>query len=104
MEDIKVSIITASYNYQDYVKETIESVMAQTYPHWEMVIVDDGSKDNSVEVIKSYCSKDERIKLYQHEVAHNQAFDAFRQKKLLLSPYSGASWPFPLDYQAVVVV
>ena len=43
------------------------------------------------------------VKLYQHEVAHNQAFDAFRQKKLLLSPYSGASWPLPLDYQAVVV-
>ena len=68
----KVSIITASYNYEDYIKETIESVMAQTYQDWEMIIVDDGSKDNSVEVIKSYCEKDSRIKLFQHENGMNK--------------------------------
>lgn len=63
----KVSIVTASYNYEDYIKETIESVINQTFQDWEMIIVDDGSKDNSVEVIKSYCEKDNRIKLFQHE-------------------------------------
>lgn len=68
----KFSIITASYNYQDYIKETIESVINQTYANWEMIIVDDGSKDNSVEVIKSYCQKDERIKLFQHENGVNK--------------------------------
>ena len=68
----KISIITASYNYQDYIRETIESVMAQTYQNWEMIIVDDGSKDNSVEVIKSYCEKDSRIKLFQHENGVNK--------------------------------
>lgn len=73
MEDnIKISIITASYNYQDYIKETIESVMAQTYPNWEMIVVDDGSKDNSVEVIKQYCQRDSRIKLFQHEGGVNK--------------------------------
>ena len=66
------SIITASYNYEAYIKETIESVIAQTFQDWEMVIVDDGSKDNSVEVIKSYCEKDSRIKLYQHENGVNK--------------------------------
>ncbi len=69
---MQISIITASYNYEEYIKETIESVIAQTYTNWEMVIVDDGSRDNSVEVIKSYCAKDSRIKLYQHENGENK--------------------------------
>ena len=69
---MKVSIITASYNYENYIKETIESVLAQTISDWEMIIVDDGSKDNSVNVIKEYCKKDSRIKLYQHENGINK--------------------------------
>ena len=68
----KISVITASYNYEEYIKETIESVINQTFSDWEMIIVDDGSKDNSVEVIKSYCEKDERIKLLQHENGENK--------------------------------
>lgn len=68
----KVSIITASYNYENYIKETIESVLNQTFQDWELIVVDDGSKDNSVEVIKSYCQKDSRIKLFQHENGENK--------------------------------
>ena len=75
----KVSIITASYNYENYIKETIESVMAQTFSDWEMIVVDDGSKDNSVEVIKSYCANDERIKLVQHENGVNKGLAATLQ-------------------------
>jgi glycosyltransferase involved in cell wall biosynthesis len=63
----KISVITVSYNYENYIKETIESVINQTFQDWEMIIVDDGSKNNSVEVIKSYCEKDNRIKFFQHE-------------------------------------
>ncbi len=43
------------------------------------------------------------VKLYQHEAARNQAFDAFRKKKLRLSQDSSSRWPFPLDYEAVIV-
>ena len=68
----KISVITASYNYENYIKETIESVINQTFDDWEMLVVDDGSKDNSVEVIKSYCEKDNRIKLLQHEGGINK--------------------------------
>ena len=67
-----VSIIIASYNYENYIKETIQSVLNQTFEDWEMIIVDDGSKDNSIEVIKEYCSQDNRIKFFQHENGENK--------------------------------
>lgn len=60
-----ISIVTASYNYAQYIGETIQSVLNQTYSDWELVIVDDCSSDNSVEVIKSF--KDDRIKLFVNE-------------------------------------
>ena len=63
----KVSIITSSYNYEQYIEQSIESVIHQTYSNWELIIVDDGSIDNSVEIIKKYKDKDNRIKLYTHE-------------------------------------
>lgn len=60
-----VSIITPCYNGSKYISETIESVISQTYINWEMIIVDDGSKDNSAEIIKTFVNKDSRIKLIQ---------------------------------------
>lgn len=65
--NLKISIILTSYNYADYIKEAIDSVINQTYRNWELIIIDDGSKDNSVEIIKEYCQKDSRINLYTHE-------------------------------------
>lgn len=69
---MKISIITASYNYEHFLSELIESVLSQTYQDWELVIVDDGSKDNSVNLIKSYLEKDLRIKLFTHENNQNK--------------------------------
>lgn len=72
MESPLISIITASYNYEQYIRATIESVLNQIYTNWELIVVDDGSKDNSVEIIKEYCVKDNRIKLFQHENGINK--------------------------------
>ena len=58
-----VSIITPSYNSEKYIFQTIESVLNQTYENWEMIIVDDASIDNSINIIESYTKKDNRIKL-----------------------------------------
>lgn len=63
-----VSIITPLYNSEKYIAETIESVLAQTYTNWEMIIVDDCSKDNGVRIVEEYQKKDKRIKLYKNEI------------------------------------
>jgi len=60
-----VSIITASYNVEKYIAETIASVQSQTYQNWEMLITDDASTDNTCNIIKSIAQKDNRIKLFK---------------------------------------
>ena len=61
--DNLVSIITPAYNAEKYIKYTIESVIKQTYINWEIIIVDDASVDNTVNIIKNYQQNDKRIKL-----------------------------------------
>lgn len=67
-----VSVIVASYNYQYYIKETLDSMIAQTYQNFEVLVIDDGSKDDSINVIREYEKRDSRIKLYQHENGINR--------------------------------
>jgi glycosyltransferase involved in cell wall biosynthesis len=57
-----ISIIMSNYNCGKYIWRTLESIIAQTYTDWEAIVVDDGSTDNSREVILSYAQKDSRIK------------------------------------------
>lgn len=75
-ESIKISIIMTSYNYEKFLVEAIESILNQKYANWELIIVDDGSVDNSVEIIKKYCEKDNRIKLFQHKNNKNNGLKA----------------------------
>ena len=64
MEEL-VSIIMPSYNTAKYIKETIKSVINQTYTNWELLIVDDCSTDNTDEIIREF--KDDRIKYFKNE-------------------------------------
>lgn len=59
----KVSVITPSYNSSPHISEAIASVINQSYSNWEMIIVDDCSTDNSIELIQSFVDQDSRIKL-----------------------------------------
>ena len=59
-----VSILTPNFNRASFVAETLESILAQTYLNWECIVVDDGSTDNSPDIIKNYAKKDARIKLF----------------------------------------
>jgi glycosyltransferase involved in cell wall biosynthesis len=58
-----VSILVPNYNYARYIGETIESALRQTYSKFEVIICDDGSKDNSCDVVETYLQKDSRIRL-----------------------------------------
>ncbi len=63
----ETSIIMTSYNYENYIGEAIESVLSQTYKDWELIIIDDGSRDNSLDVINKYTKKyPEKIFLFSH--------------------------------------
>lgn len=59
-----VSIITPLYNAEEYISKTAQSVLEQSYPHWEWIVVDDGSIDNSYTTIETF--KDPRIRLYKN--------------------------------------
>lgn len=63
---MKFTIITPTYNRQDLVQDTIRSIIAQSFPDWELIIVDDGSTDNTEEVLKPYLS-DPRISYVRKE-------------------------------------
>ena len=62
---MKISVILTSYNYGHYIKDAINSVLAQTYTDFELIIIDDASTDNSVELIKDF--QDKRTKLIINE-------------------------------------
>lgn len=63
----KISIITPAYNAAGTIKKCIESVQAQTYSNWEMLIIDDGSIDNTLSICNTIAEKDNRIKVYHIE-------------------------------------
>jgi len=62
-----VSVLMTAYNREKYIAEAIESVLASTYTYFELIIVDDGSKDKTVEIAKLYEQKDSRVKVYVNE-------------------------------------
>lgn len=62
-----VSVLMTSYNREKYIADAIESVIASTYQNFELIIVDDGSKDNTVAIAKEYATRDARIRVYQNE-------------------------------------
>lgn len=63
MNESLVSIIMPAFNAEKYIKEAIQSVIDQVYPYWELIIVNDGSEDNTEDIIKSF--RDIRIKYFK---------------------------------------
>lgn len=58
-----ISVIIPVFNAEKYISETISSVISQTYADWELIIVNDGSTDNTFKILQEYCQKDSRIKV-----------------------------------------
>lgn len=71
---VEVSIITASYNKEKYISETITSVLNQTCPKFELIIIDDASTDHTVSVVKEFKKRDERVKLIVNKSNHGANF------------------------------
>lgn len=63
----KVSVIVPSYNRADYIKETIDSILAQSYTDFELIFIDDGSTDNTEKIVNEYCDKDSRVKYFKQK-------------------------------------
>lgn len=57
-----VSIVMPAYNCEKYVVEAINSILVQTYKNWELLVLDDGSKDNTLQIIEEFSQNDSRIK------------------------------------------
>jgi glycosyltransferase involved in cell wall biosynthesis len=69
-----ISIITPTYNHENYIAECIESVLCQTYENWEMIIVDDASTDKTPYIVEQYAKKDSRIKFIRNEKNNGPLF------------------------------
>lgn len=72
-----VSILTPFKNVSEYIEECIDSIINQTHKHWELLIIDDHSTDDSYKKVESFAKKDNRIKLYKNE--GNGIIEALRQ-------------------------
>ncbi len=76
MHNPLISIILPAYNAQNFIAATIESVLGQSYLNWELIVVDDGSTDQTQLIIESYKQKDERIVVVSNKqnsgVAHTR--------------------------------
>jgi glycosyltransferase involved in cell wall biosynthesis len=67
MNEPLVSVLMTAYNREKYIAEAMESVMASTYSNWELIVVDDRSRDNTVAIAREFEKKDSRIKVYVNE-------------------------------------
>ena len=103
-----VSIITPAYNCEKYISETIESVLEQTYANWEMLIIDDGSTDNTINIIKSY--NDDRIRVIQNQanigaaLSRNRGLKEARGKWIAFLDSDDLWYPKKLEGQIAFMV
>lgn len=105
-----VSIITPSYNCSRYIEETINSIQAQTYDNWELLITDDCSSDNSCAVIEGYARKDPRIKLLKLDensgagVARNKSIEEAKGRFIAFCDSDDRWYPDKLEKQLKFMV
>ena len=86
---VEVSVVIPIYNVEDYLEECLDSIVNQTFKDLEIICVNDGSKDNSLEILKEYAKKDNRIIVIDqenggHAVATNRGMDEATGKYLFL--------------------
>ena len=81
-EMVLVSVIVPAFNYGHLIKQTLDNLLLQTWQNWECIIVDDGSIDNTAEVVKPYCDNDSRF-IYHYQ--ENAGLSSARNKGISLA-------------------
>ncbi|WP_336990272.1 glycosyltransferase family 2 protein [Bacillus infantis] len=82
-DETLISIIMPAYNCESFIEEAVTSVINQTYKTWELIVIDDGSRDNTVGIIKDLSNNDDRIRFYINE--ENQGVSATRNRGISLA-------------------
>lgn len=104
LDDRLVSIVTPAYKAEQVVAETIRSVQAQSYPHWEMLVVDDGSPDATAGVVAAFASVDPRVRLIRQAnagpaMARQEALDHARGRYIAFLDSDDLWLPAKLERQ-----
>ena len=87
-----VSFLIPNYNKASYLRETLRSVLAQTYTHWECIIVDDHSTDNSWRILEEYVAKDSRFRIYKRPESRLPGGNAARNFAFEMSHGEYINW------------
>lgn len=96
-----VSVVTPAYNAEPYLRECIESVLAQTYTHWNYTIVNNCSTDRTLEIAREYAAKDPRIRVISNETFvrsipnHNIAFRQISPESKYCKLVAADDWIYP---------
>src|SRR6266702_7373720 len=96
-----VSIVTPVYNGEEYLNECIESVLSQTYQDWEYIILNNNSRDRTLEIAEQYQRQDTRIRVYSNDTLlpiianHNKAFGLISAESKYCKVVSADDWLFP---------
>lgn len=105
-----VSIIMPAYNAEKFISEGIESVLSQTYKNWELLIVNDCSKDNTAKVVTKYSQKDDRITLFNNEknsgpaITRNNAINGAKGRFLAFLDSDDVWLPEKLEIQISIML
>jgi glycosyltransferase involved in cell wall biosynthesis len=105
-----VSVVTPAYNEEEHLEECIESVLAQTYQNWDYTVVNNCSKDKTLEIARRYAAKDPRIRVHDNEQFlemipnHNVAIRQISPMSKYCKVVLGDDWIFPQCLERMVSV
>ncbi len=94
-ETVHFSIMICCYNSEKYIEETIESIINQTYPNWEIIIINDGSNDSTEKIVLKYVSQGYNIRYYYQE---NKGFASARNNAV---HYASHDWIAIIDHDDI---
>jgi glycosyltransferase involved in cell wall biosynthesis len=103
-----VSVLTPVYNGGKYLAECLDSVLSQTYPHWEYTIVNNASTDDTLTIAQAYAAKDSRIQVVSNRALvglienHNIAFRHISTYSIYTKVVSADDWLYPECIEAMV--